>query len=193
VFYVTPGPLPKTSTAYWGPPRRLGVPQKALTVNMGPETNVTSIDFARDEQQPVTVAGHVQDEATNQQTPLVPTMLAKRAPLATQPSLLANHAHVRGRQFRQSGLTMMQAQARAQAMTDVSTDNVVTATGQLDTLRYGALLQPRGLVGLRGAGYSYDGLYYVKEVTHTIARGSYTQEFQLAREGVGSTTPLVRP
>ena len=42
VFYVNPGPAPLTNIAYWGPPQRIGVPQRALSVNMGPETNVSS-------------------------------------------------------------------------------------------------------------------------------------------------------
>ena len=192
LFYVVPGPLPGSNTAYWGPPRRLGVPQKALTVNMGPATNVSSIQFARDEQEPTTYSGTIQDKTTDKQTP-VRTSLSERPPLAAQSSILKNSAHMRSTQFRQGGLTTQQAWARAQAQTDKSTDNVVTATGELNALRYGDLLQPRGIVGLRGAGYSYDGLYYVKEVTHTIARGSYTQGFQLAREGVGAISPLVRP
>ncbi len=87
----------------------------------------------------------------------------------------------------------MQAFARAQGMTDASTDNVVTVTGELDAVRYGDLLTARGLVGLRGAGYSYDGLYYVKNVTHSIRRGEYKQRFTITREGLGSTTPVVIP
>jgi len=31
VFHVTPGPLPRQNSAYWGPPERIGVPQPALT------------------------------------------------------------------------------------------------------------------------------------------------------------------
>lgn len=34
VFYVTPGPVPGTNTAYWGPPKRVSVPQRAITVDM---------------------------------------------------------------------------------------------------------------------------------------------------------------
>ena len=52
---------------------------------------------------------------------------------------------------------------------------------------------PRGLVGLRGAGRTYDGLYYVKTVTHNISKGRYTQSFSLSREGTGTTTPFVLP
>jgi hypothetical protein len=87
----------------------------------------------------------------------------------------------------------MQAFARAQGMTDASTDHVLTVTGELDAVRYGDILKARGLVGLRGAGYSHDGLYYIKNVTHAIQRGDYKQRFTLTREGFGSTTPIVRP
>ena len=95
--------------------------------------------------------------------------------------------------MRRSALSAMQAYAYAQAMTDASMDAVVTATGTLDALSYGDILQARGLVGVRGAGYTYDGMYYVKKVTHTIQKGTYKQNFTLAREGVGSLTPVVRP
>ena len=46
---------------------------------------------------------------------------------------------------------------------------------------------------MRGAGTSYDGLYYVKSVTHSIGRGSYRQSFTLARNGLVSITPRVVP
>ena len=78
-------------------------------------------------------------------------------------------------------------------MTNVSTDRVVVATGELDTIRYGHILTAPGLVGLRGAGCSYDGLYYVQQVTHTLARGTYTQNFTLTRSGTDSLTPVVVP
>ena len=42
--------------------------------------------------------------------------------------------------------------ARAQAIVDRSLDDVVTATGELDAVRYGGLLRPRGIVELRGVG-----------------------------------------
>jgi hypothetical protein len=71
--------------------------------------------------------------------------------------------------------------------------DVVTAEGELDTMRYGDLLQARALVGLRGAGYSYDGLWYVRRVKHQIQKEKYTQSFSLCREGLGSTVPAVIP
>jgi hypothetical protein len=71
--------------------------------------------------------------------------------------------------------------------------DAISGSGQLDVLRYGRVLSPRGLVGVRGAGITYDGLYYVKSVTHNIKRGAYTQNFTLVREGLISLTPVVIP
>ena len=67
----------------------------------------------------------------------------------------------------------------------------VFGNGQLDVLRYGRVLKSRGLVGVRGAGLPFDGLYYVKSVSHDIQRGSWKQGFQLARNGLLSTVPAV--
>jgi hypothetical protein len=189
VFYVSPGPAPFVNTAYWGPPKRLDIPQSALSVNLGPETNVTSINFRNQPLNQAMVDGQVQDRLTNQTLP-VKTFASLRPPLVSQPAWLVNQPNVRRRRFRSSGLNTIQAFARAQATTDASTD-VVTAEGELDALRYNGLLQARGLVGLRGAGYSYDGFWYVKRVTHQIRRGEYKQSFTLTREGVGAISPVV--
>jgi hypothetical protein len=190
-FYVTPGPAPLTNTAYWGPPQRVGVPQRALSVNMGPHTNVNSIDFQYNGLEPVRVEGRIQDRQTGQALP-VQSFASTRPPLVSQPAW-ATQAQVRTRQFRQSGLNTVQAFARAQAETDRASDTVLTATGELDAIRYQALLKPRGLVGLRGAGLSYDGFYYVKQVTHNIRIGEYRQRFTLTREGQGAISPVVAP
>lgn len=191
VFYVLPGPAPLTNTAYWGPPVRVGLPQKAISINMGPNSNAEVPSFRYDALATAFVEGQVQDRMANQTLP-VRTFASTRLPLASQPAW-ATQPHTRRRQFRQSGLNTMQAFTRAQAETDASTDRVVEVSGTLDAARYEAILQPRGLVGLRGAGYSYDGLYYVQSVTHTISRDEYRQSFVLRREGLGAITPLVRP
>lgn len=192
VFYVTAGPVPGQNTAYWGPPIRTGLPQKALSVNMGPNTNVKQINFSNDSMRPALQSGSVQDRTSNEVTP-VETFSSTRAPLSSQPAAQVNQPNVRRRQFRRSGLTTSQAYAQAQGLTDSSMDEVVTANGELDAAIYGDVLQPRALVGLRGVGYSYDGNYYVKNVTHTISKGEFKQRFTLTREGTGALTAAVIP
>ena len=65
--------------------------------------------------------------------------------------------------------------------------DAVVGEGELDGARYGAVLRPRGLVGLRGAGWSHDGLWYVRRRRPRHGAGLYRQKFTLAREGYGST------
>ena len=71
VFYVSPGPFPGMSTAYWGPQVRFGVPQPALNVNMDSWTNVESLNFRYQPQQ----LGHpivfIQDSTTHVPIPIV--------------------------------------------------------------------------------------------------------------------------
>lgn len=194
VFYIKAGPVPGTNTAYWGPPKRVGLPQSALSVDMGPSTNVESIRFSNDGLAPALVDARLQDSKTNAKMPLM-TFAAKRMPpLAREPSLVTNLAKARRKLAgNTSGLSYAQAVGRAQGLTDASVDSVVTAQGELDSIKYGHVLEARGTVGVRGVGDTYSGLYYVKQVKHNITRGSYKQSFTLTREGTGSITPVVRP
>lgn len=193
VFYVKPGPAPMVNTAYWGPPERLSAPQRALSVDMGQQTNVDGLEFRNSSLAPTMVEGSVQDSTTNQSMP-VRSLPSMRLPLAAMPTWLVQQPNVRKVRYRDSGVTAMQAMGRAQGTFEATTDTL-TADGELDATRYGDLLEPRRVVGLRGAGYRHDGLYYVKKVTHVIDRatGDYRQRFVLSRDGVGSTTPVVVP
>ncbi|MEN9937366.1 MAG: hypothetical protein RLZZ387_3945 [Chloroflexota bacterium] len=190
-FYVLPGPAIGVNVAYWGPPIRVGVPQRALTVDMGPETNVESIQIERTPADAATVRGSVQDRATNQRVPVL-SFLTTRPPLALNNPLL-DRLLTRTETFGgRSGQSAAQAMGEAQARTDQSLD-VVKVEGELNAAKYGLPLMARSLVGLRGVGFSYDGLYYVKKVTHAIRQGEYTQKFTLTREGTGSTVAVVVP
>jgi hypothetical protein len=206
VFYVTPGPLPYQNVAYWGPPKRLDAPQPALSVNVGPSTNVEQISFQYDALAPTTVVDLLQVSDFNIPMPVIMPVSTRVPPLAAFPSPLFNLPNVRvstlgvqdppegsAEPGSRGGMTWLQAMAQAEAKVNASVDKVVTATGELDALRYGQVLQPRSLVGVRGAGFTNDGHYYVKSVTHSITRGGYKQRFTLTRDGVGALTPFVRP
>ncbi|MCY1083065.1 hypothetical protein [Archangium lansingense] len=194
VFQIIPGPAPMVNTGYFGPPRRIGVPQAALTVNELPVSNVNSLSFSYDALAPTTVVGLVQDSLeTDMDIPIAALLPLRVPPMAAMPAILANVPNIRISLLDPEGMDPIQAETVAQSMVDRSTDNVLTATGELDVLRYGSVLSAPGLVGVRGAGYGHDGLYYVQQVTHEIKPESYTQQFTLTREGWGSTIPMVRP
>ncbi|MBA2302351.1 MAG: hypothetical protein H0W08_06910 [Acidobacteria bacterium] len=192
VFYVEPTLAPMVNLAYWGPENRLSIPQSALSVNMGPATNVTSLNFNYDALGPTTVLGTVQDKRLGLVLPVM-TFASLRPPLAPLPALLVQQPNVRSELAHDTaGLDPIQAFARAQAVTDRSAD-ALSADGELDALRYNGLLRARRLVGVRGAGFLLDGFYFVKRVTHSIKKGEYKQRFSLTREGFGAMSPVVVP
>ena len=194
VFFIEPGPAPGTSVAYWGPPRRAAVPQRALSVNMGPESNVETINFTYNGLAPTVVDDAVRDKDLNVTIPVITFASTRLPPLALIPALSFQLPNVRRTLLEKgSGLTVAQAYARAQGITDKSVDSVVTAQGELDAQRYGGVLRPRRIVGVRGAGFTHDGLYYVKTVSHAISHGKYKQRFSLSREGTGPLAPAVIP
>jgi hypothetical protein len=194
VFYVIPGPAPFMNMAYWGPPIRVGVLQSAISINFGPFSTADTLSFQYNALAPVSVSGQVQDSLTNETMPVKTFMTTRLPPLASMPALPFQLPNVKTVQLGDApGQNIVTALARAQGKTDASMDSVVTGTGTLDAVRYGGILMPRALVGVRGAGYGYDGAYYVKRVTHSIHRGSYKQNFTITREGTGSLLPLVVP
>lgn len=191
VFYVEPTSIPNVNTAYWGPKQYTSIPQKALTVNMGSETNVKNINFQHSSLDTTIVTGSIQDPMLNMKIPVITTG-SLRPPLSVSPDWMINLADAKTKQYRaDGGVNIIQAYSEAQSETDRSTD-AVTVTGELDGIIYGDILRARKLVGLRGVGYMNDGMYYVKSVTHTLKKGAeYKQAFTIVREGLGSTTPGV--
>jgi len=187
VFYLTPGPLPGTSTAYWGPEIRIGIPQPALSAGMDAKTNVEDISFDFDRERKRMPIVYFQEHFSKAGIPVpIPDLSPLNPPLGALPPLppkiekLADTAH----------LGVAEALMRGLAYAGQNSDSV-SGSGRLDVARYGRVLKSRELVGVRGAGLPYDGLFYVKSVTHEIERGQYKQGFTLARNGLLPTVPAV--
>ena len=51
----------------------------------------------------------------------------------------------------------------------MSTDEVVTVNCSFAPARLGTVVSAPGVVGVRGTGQAYDGLYYLKSATHQIS------------------------
>jgi hypothetical protein len=107
-------------------------------------------------------------------------------PLGLVPPLPPKIEHLSDTGHLPPGLAMMRGLAYVAQHSDC-----VFGKGTLDVAKYGRVLKSRQLVGVRGAGLPYDGLYYVKNVSHDIQRGAYKQSFSLARNGLFPTVPRV--
>ena len=188
VFYLDPGPAPGASVAYWGPPIKVGVPQPALnSPNMDAFANaaLSSFSYRSDGNKlPVLFIQEPNSKAPiaipiPDITPLNPPLgLISPSPTGIEPiEGTAKYGPIR------AALVGLAKAARS--------SDAVSATGSLDVSRYGRLLKARGLVGVRGVGLAFDGLYYVQSVTHGIMRGEYKQNFTLTRNGLISTVSKV--
>ena len=187
VFYIEPGPAPGTNIAYFGPEMKVGMPQPALNVDMDAHTNVDNLSFSFDPTKGVLPIVFIQNQMTRAPIPIpIPNLNPLQPPLGVLSTPLSN-------------ITMLKDTARMNPMQAISrglneakkSQDSVTATGNLDVLRYGRPLRARGLVGVRGAGVAYDGLYFVSSVKSTLKRGEFKQSFDLTRNGLVSTTPRV--
>jgi hypothetical protein len=187
VFYVEPGPVPGTNRAYWGPQIKLGIPQPALNVDMDADRNVDSLNFQFNSTKKDLPIVMIHNALTKAPIPIpIPDINPLQPPLGvigppvTKVSFLKATGKLSPPQALNEGLN-----AAAESM------DAVTGSGSLNLSRYGRFLKARGLVGVRGAGLAFDGLYYVDRVTTAIKRGECKQSFQLTRNGLVSITPAV--
>ncbi len=193
VFYIDPGPSPGTSKAYWGPQIKVGPIQPALSSDMDAYTNVESMNFKFDQQKNRIPLLYIYIEETGVSIPIpIPPITPLNPPLGVIPPFPTNLLPPDLKPFRDDLSKRPIPQAIMMGLAEAAENaEAVSCEGSLDVTRYGGVLQARKLVGVRGAGPAFDGLYYVKSVTHKIKRGSYKQNFTLTRNGLVSTVPTV--
>jgi len=184
-FYVTPGPLPGANKVYWGPQVRVGVPQPAITIDMNQASNIESLAFTADGNAAEITYGHVKIANVSVPVPM-PSVSLLRPPLSARPLISTKLKSLQTERKSEAAVleALLAGGARAEPL---------SATGAMDLARYGSPLDARQLVGVRGAGLAHDGLWYVRQVTHSLGRGSWKQNFQLSRDGLISNVPMVRP
>jgi hypothetical protein len=187
VFYVEPGPAPGTNIAYWGPEIKVGVPQPALNFDMDAHTNVESLSFNFNGANTTLPVVFIQNQLTKIPIPIpIPNLNPLQPPLGVIPAPITNVKFLKETAKLSPMAAIMLGLAEASRSADA-----VSGSGSLNVTRYGRLLKARSLVGVRGVGTAFDGLYFVKSVTSTIKQGEFKQSFELTRNGLDSITPRV--
>jgi hypothetical protein len=195
VFYIDAGPVAGTNKAYWGPQVKVGPVQPALSADMDAYTNVESLRFTFDQEKNRIPLVYIYNSETGISIPIpIPGVSPLNPPLGLIPPLPTNLLPPDISAFREDVAKMPIPQAIMLGLAQAAENmEAVSCEGSLDVTRYGGILKARQLVGLRGAGPAFDGLYYVKKVTHKIKRGEYKQDFTLTRNGLVSTVSTVNP
>lgn len=195
VFYIDPGPVPGTSKAYWGPQIKVGPVQPALSSDLDAYTNVESLHFSFNQEQNKIPLVYIYNSETGVSIPIpIPPITPLNPPLGVIPPLPTNLLPPDLSPFREDLSKRPIPQAIMMGLAEAAQNaEAVTCNGSLDVTHYGGVLKARQLVGVRGSGPAFDGLYYVKSVTHKIKRGEYKQDFTLTRNGLVSTVQTVNP
>jgi hypothetical protein len=156
-------------------------------MDMDGQTNVESLNFTFNNENAKIPVLFIQESITKAPIPIpIPPITPLNPPLGAIPPIPKGIERITNT----SKYSPIRAALIGLAKAAKSAD-ALTANGSVDVLRYGKILKPRRLVGVRGAGAAFDGLYYITGVTHNIKRGEYKQNFTLARNGLLSTVPTV--
>jgi hypothetical protein len=189
VFYLDPGPKPGMSIAYWGPDlsKMFGGPQPAHSINFDSTGTLDSLSFSYDGTLATQYLVTIIEPNSGIPLPIpVPNIDLLKASLSSKAPTPLKSEQLR---------PIANQDPIGAALTGVGalfkTADVISASGQMDVLRYGRIFKARQLAAVRGAGNYYDGQYYVKSVTHNIKRGEYKQSFTLSRGGTGSSVSTV--
>ena len=187
VFYLEPVTFGVTK-GFFGPLSRVGLPQPALSVDLGSSTNVKTLSFSGDALAATGSKGTIIEPFNRTSIPIPALPSLRIPPLAMSPTQPVKTSLQRDTANQNAGTAATRLLA---AVTNAPDPH--TADGEVDGVRYGTVLRARKLVGVRGAGLTHDGFWYVQRVTHVVTRNDYSQRFGLSREGTGALTPMVIP
>jgi hypothetical protein len=184
-LYLQPDPVVGRDFGHFHPPLTSMPSQGVLSIDFGTQTNLNSFQVSNDMLAPTAVTALSTDPHTRAPSPAV-AMASIEFPMGAEPALsrILPPPIERPAGTDAASPAEMQAQAIARAS---RSSRAISATGEVDGLKYARPL----LVGLpvlvRGNGRQHSGLYYVKSVTHRITRDNYTQSFSAWRNAVGLT------
>jgi len=154
---------------------------------MDAHTNVESLSFNFNGANTTLPVVFIQNQLTKFPIPIpIPNLNPLQPPLGLIPAPITNVKFMKETAKLSPMAAIMLGRAEASRSADA-----VSGSGSLNVTRYGRLLKARGLVGVRGVGTAFDGLYFVKSVTSTIKQGEFKQSFELTRNGLVSITPKV--
>lgn len=187
VFYIDTTDAVGVTRAYWGPKIRAGADQEALSLDFRGRRNVDKLSFDYDSEKATLPIVFIQNQETKVSIPIpVPNLTAILDPLAAIPAIPKNIEPI----TETAKYSPVQA-ALVGLGVAAKKSEVAKATGRLDVRTYGKVLKARRPVGVRGAGLSFNGRWYVEQTTSVMQPGSFTQDFVLGRDGLVSAVERV--
>lgn len=187
VFYIDTTGEVGVTRAYWGPKIRSISDQDALSLDFRGRRNVETLSFDYDSEVATLPIVLIQNQETKVIAPIpVPPLNAILDPLALIPAIPKNIEPI----TETAKYSPVQA-ALVGLGVAAKKSEAAKARGRLDVRTYGKVLKARRPVGVRGAGTSFNGRWYVEQTTSVMQPGSFTQDFVLSRDGLVSAVEKV--
>jgi len=189
-YFETDGDSGRTA-AYFRAPRLQDTTQRDLAIQFRGSSNLRNFTARISGQRPLTVKSVQMDIGTNdaQVAQVNSTTLTKlgasdaQTLIGTPLSRLVRPREAAAQMLVLGSPTSIntELQSLARAVYDEASW-FITAGGEINNEAYQAILRPRRLVLVKGAGKQYSGRYYVTRVVHQVrADGEYTQSFEARR------------
>jgi phage protein D len=175
----------KGGKGYFRKPVLSGEPQPVLAAHFGTESNLMKFEATVNALRPAgvemhqidTIAKEIQDAVVEaaEQPPLGRDAGSSLpVPNSITPRLFVKHAVTTGQP---------EMEALCKALFDEA-QWFVEARGEINTVCYGAILETRKPVPIKGVGELFSGLYYVTKVKHLFKPDEYKQEFEARRNAL---------
>jgi hypothetical protein len=182
-LYIQPDPVIGTDLGHFHPPLTAMPPQGVLSIDFGRQTNLNSFDVANDMARPTTVSWMTTDPRTRAPIPAL-GLVSTELPMGLQPTLSRYSSPPVERPAATDAANPTEAMSQAMARA-TETSRAITASGEVDGLKFNRPLRCGLPVTVRGAGRQNSGEYYVRSVTHHITVDDYSQRFTAWRNAVG--------
>jgi hypothetical protein len=160
-------------------------PLPYLAAHFGGETNLISFDAKLNSLRPTKVEMHQFDSVAKEvQDAVIETgeqaLLGRdRAESIAVPNGIIPRMHVR----QTLSVNQLAMENLCRALFDEA-EWLVEATGEVETVLYGAVLRARSLVPIKGVGEVFSGTYYITNVKHSFKTDKYTQHFRARRNAL---------
>ena len=184
-LYVQPDPFAGFDVGHFHPPITLGPPQGVLSIDFGALSNLRSFQLNNQMLKPTTVVTAYTEPNTRAPIPVI-VPAAAEAPMGLEPSLFRVLPPPIEVDAPDDSASPAEKVVRAIARVTAAA-RTVSASGEVDGLKFSRPLLPGLPVLVRGAGRQHSGLYLVTSVSHRISRDAYKQNFQAMRNAVGLT------
>jgi hypothetical protein len=158
-------------------------PQAVLSIDFGRQTNLESFDVSNGMARPTTVSAVTIDPRTRVPMPSL-GLLSTELPMGSEPALTRYLSPPVERPAATDAANPTEAMSQAMARA-TETSRSITASGEVDGLKFNRPLLCGLPVTVRGAGRQNSGEYYIESVTHRITADSYSQRFTAWRNAVG--------